>query len=536
MPKRFEWSNYELTGPLNPFLGDYRVQAFGCDQTINHFMSSMRKIRQKNESIRWILIDFWGRGKSTLMYNFCYEINRRLFFRSGPLQVLALYVNYPHRAQELLDYTYENGLPLPWAPRKQKDDLHSLRRDLFAKALRRLAYAWLRKACCDRGFNRKCTIPFPKVDRNRLLHHDPVKTIEYLDRSPQKENIYCSLAEFLSSFLTYLYRQEKLDSEELISFRTVKYFPNLIYPESSPTFLESLFRLFSEPQRGLRNFLEFHRVCELVGVHVLVVIDEAENWNYMAKTRLDDFLIEILPTNRLSVILILRTEVINRLRGVQKKLRYLFVRSWMKQHRHIPDPRSKEILEIAKGLLSARRVDSSFKLFPFTDDFILALSNLTVRSGHFNLRMFLRSLDRILKLSLTWERDEAEIGAEYIKRSDLLDAVVENFRIEEKRELESSVIAKVEEIQKKMYAAREVSGHLLMGRVDPPTRYMFDIVKEIVSEQFQIPILDDMEIIAYSRRKDRTKVNRMIRELKEAPKPSTRVIESLKWLFLSKTK
>lgn len=538
MTKRFEWADYELTGPLNPFLGDYTVQAFGCDYTINHFMSSVRKIRQKNESIRWILIDFWGRGKSTLMYNFCYEINRRLFFQPDIPQVLAFYAKNPRRAQELLHDTYEDGLPLPWVSNKPKDELPSLRRELFAKALRKLAYTWLRKACCDEDFNRKDIVSFPKdkVDRNRLVYHDSMKTIEYLDKSLQKEDIYSSLAEFFSSFLTYSYKQRKFDSEELISFRTVKYFPNLIYPESSPTFLESFSRLFFEPQRGLRNFLEFHRVCELVGVHILVVIDEAENWSYMAKTKLDDFLIDILPTNRLSVILILRTEVINRLRGVQKKLRYLLVRSWMKQHRHIPDPRSKEILEIAKGLLSARRVDSSFRLFPFTDDFILALSNLTVRSGHFNLRMFLRSLDRILKLSLIWERDEAEIGAEYIKRSDLLDAVVENFRIEEKRELESSVIAKVEEIQKKMYAAREVSGHLLMGHVDPPTRYMFDIVKEIVSKKFQIPILDDMEIIAYSRRKDRTKVNRMIRELKETPKPSSRVIQSLKWLFRSKTK
>ena len=73
----------------------------------------------------------------------------------------------------------------------------------------------------------------------------------------------------------------------------------------------------------------------------------------------------------------------------------------------------------------------------------------------------------------------------------------------------------LEEIQKKMHAAREVSRHLLTGRVDPPTRYMFNITKEIVSKKFHISLLGDMEIIAYSRRKDRTKINRMIRELKK---------------------
>ena len=537
MIQRFEWSDYELTGPLNLYLGDYTVEAFGCVKTINHLVSRAKHIRQKNESVRWILIDFWGKGKSTLMYNFCYEVNKKLFFSSESPQTLALYINYPRRAQDLLDYTYENGLPLPWTTNKPKDELHGLRRDLFAKALRRLAYVWLRKACCDKDFDSDGTTVFPTriVNRKKLAYSDLMRTIEYIDNLPQKEGIYLSLAEFLRSFMTYSYRKKKLDDERLISFRTLKYFSNLIYPEFSPTFLESFFRLFSEPRKGLRNFVGFHRVCELVDVHLLVVIDEAENWNYMAKTRLDDFLIEILPTNRLSVILILRTEVLNRLRGVQKKLRYLLVRSWMKQDMHVPDPSSTEILEMAKGVLSACRVDKSLKLFPFTDGFILALSNLTVRGGHFNLRMFLRSLDRILKLSLTWEREEAEIGIEFIKRSDLLNAVIETFRIEEKRELESSVIARAEEIQKKMRAAREISEYLLTGRVNPPARYMFDIVKQIVSEKFQISILDDIEIMAYSRRKERIKVTQMIRELKEAPKPSESVIQNLKWFFLSTT-
>lgn len=478
-----------------------------------------------------MLIDFWGRGKSTLMYNFCYEVNKKLFFPSNFPQTLALYVNYPHKAQDLLDYTYENGLPLPWTHKDRKDELHDTRRDLFARALRMLAYAWVRKACLDEDFDSNPAIH--TVDSKKLMHGNLLKIIECVDKL-QRKAIYRSLAGFLNSFLKHSFRHKKLDGEAPLSSQTIKYLPSLLYPESSATFLESYSRLFSEPRKGLRNFLEFHRVCELVNIHLLMVVDEAEDWNRMAKTRLDDFLIEILPTNRLSVILILRTEVLNRLRGVQKRLRYLLVRSWMKKHRHIPDPSSAEILEIAKGVLSTCRVEKSLELSPFKEDFILALSNLTARGGHFNLRMFIRSLDKVLRLSLAWERERTEISVEFMKKTDLLDAIVENLKIEDKKETESSILAKAEEIQKKMQAAREISEYLLTGRVDPPTRYMFDdVVKKIVSRKFQIPILDDIAIIAYSNRKKRTKVHRLIRELRETPKPNKRVIQILEWLFLS---
>jgi len=458
------------------------------------------------------------------MYNFCHEVNNRLFFSSDPSPTLALYVNYPRRVEELLEYSYENGLAIPWTPGKGRDEVQSARRDLFAKALRMLAYAWIRKACCDKDFNGIArSIQLPRVvDRKNLVHDNLMKIVEYVDNVTTKGQ-YDAFAELLSSFFAYSFRHKNIDDEEeLIIPQIAEYFPGLLYPEFTSTFLTSFSKLFREPGKGLRNFLAFHKVCELLNVHLLVVIDEAEDWDYMASTRLDEFLIEIFPTNRLSAVLVLRTEVENRLRGVQKRLRYFLVRSYMKRI-HLRDQSPPEILEIAKGVLSTCRTDSCLKLFPFTEDFILALSNLTVRGGHFNSRMFLRSIDRILRLSLTWDRKDTQIGVDFIKKPDLLDAVVENFRIEDKKELESSVLAKAEEIQNKMEAARDIAERLLTGKVDPPTRYIFEIVKEIVSEQHQVPILSDIEIIAYSKKEHRAKVARLIRELKEAPKSGSQL-------------
>ena len=539
MIERFEWSDYELAGPPTFFLGDYTIMAFGRVRAISHLMTRMRRIWKRDESVRWILMDFWGTGKSTLMYNLCHELNKRWFFPSGSHKTLALYVNYPRRAQDLLDYTYDNGLPLPWTPTEQKDKLSSARRELFWNAARMIAYAWLTKALNDRDFKLNGT---PHAIGNTEYYREikslnGEKIAEYVDHLPQKNSIYSSLAGFLSSFLEYSKKCGKLGRDWIISDRTVRNLPGLLFPETSSTYLESFYRLFSEPRKGLRNFSEFHKVCELINIHVLVIIDEAEDWNNMAKTRLDDFLIEILPTGRLSVVLILRTEVMNRLRGVQKRLRYLLVKSWMKCYRSLPDPSPTEILEIAKGILSTWRVDKCPNLFPFTDEFILALSNLTVRGGHFNLRMFVRSLERILRLSLNWERSDAQIDVGFIKDSQLLDAVSENLIIEEGKELKSSsVFVKAEEIQKKMQAAREISGYLLEGMINPPTRYMLNIAKEIMSEKYRIPILDDIEIIAYSKQRERVKVNRLIRALKEAPMPNERVVQSLKWHFISTAK
>jgi hypothetical protein len=511
--QHFIWADYQLSGPLTLSLGDYTFHAFGCAGTLEYLTSKFKKIREKNESVRWMLIEFWGRGKSTLMYNFCSEINRKHFFSFEQCPILALYVNRPVRAEDLLDYTYENGLPIPWMPRERIEEVQNARRDLFARALRVIVYAWIKKACCNKDFknNVKITKKPSLIDLDKIADNTPTETIQYLDKISSKE-AYDFLADFLSRFLEYDFACGCLRGEEN-SIQVMEHIPGLIYPESTPIFLESFSKLLREPRKLLRNFFTFFRLCELVGIHILLVIDEAEDWDYMAKTKLDEFLVEILPTNKISFIIILRTEVENRLRGFKKRFRYFLIRSYMKRLR-LHDPNPTDVIEIAKGILATCRTDGSLKLFPFTEEFTLALSNLTVRGGHFNMRMFLRSIDRILKMSLSWQRDDPEIGSDFIKRMDLLESVVDNYRIEDKKELESSVLAKAEEIEKKVKAAREISEHLLSGKVEPPTRYVFNILNELVSEKHQVPNLSDIEIIAYSKKEERAKVTELIRQLK----------------------
>lgn len=530
----YDWPAYGLTGPPLLSLGDYTIHAFGCERTIDHFAKLYARIRQRSESVRWILMDYWGRGKSTLMYNFCHHINDRRFFKATLPTSLALYVDYPRRACDLLDYTYENGLPFPWVPKEERSILNEKRRKLFLEALRLLAYGVVRIACRDKGFAQtpRFRLILSHSRTKTLANSGPLESMRIAD-SMKKPDSHDSLAECLREYIAHLINCNKISSD-YFSKLTKDNFPNLVYPSSSMNFLQSVSNLFSGPRRGLRDFTEFHRLCEFGAIHVLMVIDEAEDWRNMAKTGLDDFLIEILPTNKLSIVLILRTDVLNRLRGIQKRLRYVLVKTWMKEYRHVPDPNPQEILKITKGILLTSRVDKSLNLFPFTEDFVFALSNLTVRGGHFNMRMFVRSLGRLLKLSLSWSRSTLEIDHSFLKRAQVIDAVAKSVIEEDRRELESSILSSAEEIQRKMRAARELSGHLIGGKVDPPTTYMFDIVRDLVSEKYEVSALSNIEIIAYSKRTSRPRVHKMIGQLKDCEKPNRTVIEALKWHFSSK--
>jgi hypothetical protein len=319
------------------------------------------------------------------------------------------------------------------------------------------------------------------------------------------------------------------NEESQIPHNFITYFPGLLFPESTSIFLDSVSKLLGEPGRGLRNFLVFHRLFELANIHLLVVIDEAEDWDYMAKTKLDEFLMEMLPTNRLSVVLILRTEVGRRLRGLQKKFRYYYVKSYMEPIR-LNDPDSSEIQQIAEGVLSTRRTDNCSKLLPFSEEFILALSKLTVRGKHFNCRMLLRSLDRISRISLHWERNAVEIPPDFINRPDLLDTIAENLRIEDKQEVESSLFARADELERKTKAAHLIGKCLLEGEVDPPSKYMFNIVKQVISDMFGVSMLSDTNVMTYASNGEREKIFRMISELRET-RVSKRAMDFLKERF-----
>jgi len=81
-----------------------------------------------------------------------------------------------------------------------------------------------------------------------------------------------------------------------------------------------------------------------------------------------------------------------------------------------------------------------------------------------------------------------------------------------------------------MEAARKISECLVSGQINPPTREVFDVVKEIISESFQITILADIEIIAYTKKEEQARVAQLIRELKtktERGPPTNSILQNI---------
>jgi len=341
---------------------------------------------------------------------------------------------------------------------------------------------------------------------------NPVCIIERLD-SLNDPTLYQALASFLAAFVgTFPLEGELYISE--CSQETLDNFPSLLYPETSTSFLVAYSKLFGKPERGLRDFITFQAFCEFAHIHTLVAIDEAAEWDYVSKADLDDYLIDVLPLNKISTILISRADVERGLRG-QKRFRYFYLRTYMKQIA-LHDPTPNDVLDIAKGIIATNRSADPMDLFPFSEDFVLSLANLTVRSGHFNTRMFVRGISTALKLSLDWERNTIGIGGDMIKSPDLLDALAEDLKLEDRKGLQPlNITEKAEEIRNKAEAARLVSKLVVSGALTPPTRYMFEILKEEVSKIYQVPSLSDIEVLAYTKKETRIKIYRQIKDLKE---------------------
>lgn len=512
----YQWLDYELQGPPIISLDDYTFRSFGCEQLLGRYLSEISRLRLQNEATRWMLLDFWGRGKSTLMYNLCHEINNRLFFAwPEKIQTLAIFNIHPQKPLDLLDYSCQNGLPVPWNPAKNKDEVCSQRRQLLARANRILAFALMNKALTNPHFRIADRTQLISLAGTNILNQKPTTMIEVLDHL-KSNNAYAIIVEYLEKYLQSLNFDGNDNLKELSDEQTLRHIANLVYPENSSIFLSSYSKLFGEPRRKLRNFWIFHSLCELANIHLLLVVDEAAEWEQFVKSELDDFLTELISANRLSAIVISRADVERKLRG-QKRIRYFVLSYYYMKRMVIPDPTSMEILAMARGILATNRTKYCLSLFPFDEHFILSLSSRTMRSGHFNSRLFVRGISAALRLSLFWKRENAEITENFVWEPDLVNELTENLRAEDRKGLQPlDQMELSEEIRKKVQAARCISSLLLSGEIDPQTTYMFEIAHKIVAEYYQTSILSEIELLAYTEKKERTELSNAIKNLKVA--------------------
>ncbi len=466
---QFTWSDYHLVGNIPLFLGDYTLKAYGSDRRISSLAEKLTTQIRTGNVVNGFVNEYWGIGKSTLLYNLCYLLNSSLFnepqMEVGKNRILALYCEKPTSPKDLLDYTVANGLPITWDPtRGEKEDVHELRLESLHEILQKIAADML-----ERSPNRK------------LIPTHQQSDLDGLSRA-------------LSGYVENLATHDDLPGK--VDYDFAYEFGRLVYPIASLEFLNSFNALFRSPRKNLRDFEVFREVCLKAGIHIMLVIDESEDWRSVSQYRLDQYLLDVIADHRISFILTFRTEVDRRLRSSNIKIRYYIIKGSLEKI-EFPNPSDEDIIEMTRGILSFSRPDYSLELTPFTREFIISLSHRTKRGGRFNPRLFLRSIIRILALSQTWKRDRLTIDASFVDHRDVRKTIVDVYRDEEFAELREPITNISLDILKRKELADEISEWMIRGKVDPMNRFTFEIVKTILSKRFGLPVPSDLEVLSY---------------------------------------
>ena len=411
-----------MQGPIPLSPGDYTIRSFGCDPVLSQWLGRIAKSLLQSRPIRWSLMSYWGRGKSTILYNLAYLGNQEFFFNQradSGTRCLFLFTPLPTDTSRLLEYVGTNGLPWPWSNHKEQRVIREARLDAWRAALRRLVLFAAENAIRNQAV--------PESEKGELLSKlgeceaNPLQSLGS-DFDQVKE----PLVAFLSA--TYESTQEQ---------PMVELLPYLLLPISEIDFLEAQHQLFAYPGRLLRNFDTFRTLCKLGRTCLFIVFDEFEDWKEVQKGGLDRYLIDECYTKSyrdnllesLSYTIVLRSDLQGKLRRQDAKRAYS-VLSGISEKIAVEEPSDDQVLSIAAGLISLTRaqVDAD-AYFPFTPAFLLSLSKRTRIGGQFNIRAFLKSMNAILERSLQWDRRSPMLESEDSSRVDCLAAIEESLAI-----------------------------------------------------------------------------------------------------------
>lgn len=491
----FRWSEYNLSGPPALSLGDYTFKAYGSNEVLQKVEDTLRGMLERGLGVKWKLVGYWGVGKSTFAYNLCYRLNRSLFFEDGLekpdrheyTHLLSFYVNVPRKRPELLEHTFEEGLPIPWEPDKARVTIKNDRMIMLYECLRKLTFLLLRKALQDPHFLHQVRESNKNVFKtlSHVIGTEDLKTKELIDQIDiigQQNEFYAELGRFLRYYLT-----EKIK----MPYRIADHLPDLLYPIHSSSFLGSLRKLAGYPGYYLRDFNFFEIICTQTNTHLLLVIDECENWRSVVKQGLDRELLSMAENDFPSIILIFRTLFPKSVRRGEVFGRYLALWEQL-EYMNIPEPNVDQIIEITKGILLTSKLQMNKTLFPLTEDFAVALAQKTKRGRRFNVRLYIRALMEILEKSLTWERPTVELNKELLDLEWVRDTITDVLVSEMLKERETVYVTNKAFLRS--IAAAEIAEHILNKGCPDKTR--LEGLKFSVAKKYNAPVPSNIEIIA----------------------------------------
>ena len=491
MSKCFSWSDYHLLGPIALSLDDYTFRAYGLGTFYAKILGDLKRVIEERCPVRWRLSGLWGEGKSTFLYNLCHRVNNLLYFNdefenlclSSRCHMLSIYVPKPSRKGLLLKQIMAEGLPIPWDPvKRNKFEMQTLRELLLMKCFRKLAYLLFRTAFHHSKYRRSILETkkrFPSKLKS-ALRADKLQTnelIRMIDES-DRDSVYSELQYTLASWF-----------RDQTRFAAFTYFANLLYPLETQEFLQSFNSLRNSYNLQQWQFDDFWILCNLAGVHLLLIIDELEDWKTVIKSNLDKQFISMVNEESLSIILAFRTLFPKGVKKGESFDIYLKLFNHLQEFR-IPDLDVAQLVQLTEGVLQTSRQTKEASIFPLTRDFVFSLATRTKRRGKFNVRLYIRCLSEVLEKSLEIPRDKVKISDELLSATWARDIIADKLVAEAKKQRGIDD----DRALLRSAAADEIASYMLVkGTYD---RQSFDKLKVSMAKKWRCRVPSDIEVIA----------------------------------------
>lgn len=451
MQEKWTWKDYELFGSPTIDFSDYRIKAYGRADEIAEFVEELKKYSSRSTRMLRKLVAYWGSGKSTYLYNVCYQVNRRLFFgdevenpKEGNFtHVMAFYEKKPHKRANMLQGVYEDGLPWPWDPTTARSVASEKGKDAWKESLRKIAYIILRRAVYEISKKNltEAAIGGSKLRKDvfqKISSLKELKTSDFIQKidamSKEKDQNLEESGELMRFYIRMLLPSIEIKKGLRRIVRQdffEQQFPQFLYPCFSSKFLEAYKELFSVPDLNLRFFPAFEKVLKSAQTYLLLIFDEVEDWRVVVTKKIDWDIHDIVvdAESPLSLVFIFRQEILKNIHSSMTLGTFMTIYDRL-ENLEMKQLSKEDIIALTAGILSTAR-EGEPRIFPLTENFIKKLSTLTRRGGSFNIRTYLRALKRILKESHEWKRQKPQLTAAVLEGKKVESIINQAIRAEQ---------------------------------------------------------------------------------------------------------
>jgi hypothetical protein len=451
MKSSWTWNDYQLLHSPTISFEDYRIKAYGRDKEIKETIDELANYARKSTRMLFKLVAYWGSGKSTYLYNVCYNVNQRLFFddeierpKDGNFtHVLAFFEKIPAKRAKLLESVYNDGLPWVWDSKISKEQASEKGNEAWKDCLRKIAFILLRRAVHEiqKRHLEEAALGGSKLRKEvyqNILSLNEIKTSEFIQKLREmfksNDQVYEESGELMRFYFRMLLpsMEIKKGNKKIVLQDSIETFlPQFLYDCYSSKFLIAYKELFSAPDMNLRYFPAFEKVLKAAQTFLLLVFDEVEDWSVVVQNKIDDDIHDIAvdAESPISLVLIFRTEVLRKIRSDTTLGTFMTIYDRL-ENMQLKQLDKEDIIGLTAGILDTAREGES-RIFPLTDDFIIKLASLTKRGKSFNVRTYLRALKRLLEESRNWKRDKPELTEDILEQKKTEEIVKEAIRAEE---------------------------------------------------------------------------------------------------------